>query len=343
METNFKCFKSDTVDSFIQSNEFKDIRSTKQEGVLKLPSGEYKISWDPQQHPHVSPINPNDFSEKDATRLQHGLEITGKAIFLPLPTFNLLGLVSSENIMRANNNKDMLPLICNEPETLKASLDNLITSYETPFDFENFDDGSKPPEITPEQAKTIAQLKNIQILNKDALKALRADDKLYIAGHGEAGDPLLRGTPLDPFNSFDDVNNEEDVDYTTAESIAKSLKGYVPENFSRFYTLTCHSAEARHPISLEPEALNNAATSNLNNDGKIAYAQRFANALQNEGFTNTSVTGYFGSIGVDDSTKMHKTELKLQSNHDVENIENDVTTIEIVGKRLKHTMMPQNS
>ncbi|WP_421234115.1 hypothetical protein [Aeromonas jandaei] len=334
METNFKCFKSDTVDSFIQSNEFKDIRSTKQEGVLKLPSGEYKISWDPQQHPHVSPINPNDFSEKDATRLQHGLEITGKAIFLPLPTFNLLELVSNENIVRANNNKEMPPLICNEPETLKTSLDNLIDTYENPFYLGDFDDDSKPPELTPEDAKTIAQLKNIQILNKDALKALRADDKLYIAGHGLAGDPSLRGTPLDPYSSFDDF--KEGVDYTTAESIAKSLKGYVPENFSRFYTLTCHSAEARHPISLEPEALNNAATSNLNNDGKIAYAQRFANALQNEGFTNTSVTGYFGSIGVDNFKQNHKSEFILESNNNVE-------ILEKAGKRMKITVTPQNS
>lgn len=336
METNFKCFNSDTVDSFIHSKDFKDIRSTKQAGVLTLPSGEYKISWDPQQHPHVSPINQNDFSEKDATRLLHGLEITGKAIFLPLPTYNLLTLVSDGNIMRANNNKEMLPLICNEPETLKTHLKNLIATYENPIDFGGFDDDSnddsKQPGITQEQQKTIEQLKNIQILNKDALKALRADDKLYIAGHGQAGDPFLRASPLAPYSS----SVKEGVDYTTAESIAKSLKGYVPENFSRFYTLTCHSAEARHPISLEPDALDKAATSNLNNDGKIAYAQRFANALQNEGFTNTTVTGYFGSIGVNYDKQKHTSAFILGINNDLEMAEEE-------GKRKKIKVTPQNN
>lgn len=115
-------------------------------------------------------------------------------------------------------------------------------------------------------------MQNTKILEKSVLKNIRGDDKLYILGHGHVAGEYIGNERFDvnylshlyscsqqshtsPACKADIECSLEKDEYSTPEAVAKSLKGFVPRDFSRFYTLTCHSGEARRPISLSDEDL----------------------------------------------------------------------------------------
>lgn len=336
MEAKFN-LSTHSVDSFIRTDQFKDIRSGKQEGNLQLSSGTYRISWD-QDRPQVDRNDKGSFTgikdffargcstETRASRLQNALELPGKAIFMPNPTIDMLDLICGENEMMANRGKTMLPLVANS----KADVVKLEAAREKLLDMYNGDLKSKSdPAEKKKAAGRIATLQSTTILEKSVLKNLRGDDKLYVLGHGQVGGGHIGDNRLDmnhllhlsscdqPSHTEPDCKADIETDlekdeYSTPESVAKSLKGSVPRDFSRFYTLTCHSAEARNPISLETEDLKKATQSNLDGDSKRAYAQRFANALHKEGFTQPRVTGYIGAVVVNPDGDKHTCNVKLE-------------------------------
>ncbi|WP_395755080.1 hypothetical protein [Edwardsiella ictaluri] len=331
METRFN-LPTHTVESFISTKQFSDIRKNKQECILQLSDGSYKISWH-QNHPHVDNSDngiltgiKNLFAyffsgETCAGRLQNTLEIPGKAIFIPNPTIDMLELTCYENQIMMNKGKDMVPLIVNS----KADVDKLEVARAQLLEILNKD---LKDVDSHENRKKISALQNTKILEKSVLKNIRGDDKLYILGHGHVAGEYIGNERFDvnylshlyscsqqshtsPACKADIECSLEKDEYSTPEAVAKSLKGFVPRDFSRFYTLTCHSGEARRPISLSDEDLKKAAQPDLEGDGKLAYAHRFFNALHSEGFTQPQVTGYIGAVCITPNDNKHTCEVTL--------------------------------
>lgn len=135
--------------------------------------------------------------------------------------------------------------------------------------------------------RTMVIRPNIQ--NKD-LASLRPQlHKLYILGHGIAGQDSL---------SSQDANHE----YTrvTAAQLSSLLKtSGLPANFRDIRVISCHSADATRLQSFEPKVLAHnhrpcTVKRGANTQLLIPFAQRLTQALHQAGFKAQAVTGYHG-------------------------------------------------
>ncbi|AZE50392.1 Rhs-family protein [Pseudomonas chlororaphis] len=118
-----------------------------------------------------------------------------------------------------------------------------------------------------------------------------ANDKLYIFGHGGAGD-----------NSLDSALTGAKKTVSATELAKQLADGGLPKDFRDFRILACYSADITEPASFNQVDLDIAANnSNPSLSSRArrmvgiidqSFAQSFANALVNEGFINPQVTGY---------------------------------------------------
>ncbi|QAU24206.1 hypothetical protein EO087_09575 [Dyella sp. M7H15-1] len=102
------------------------------------------------------------------------------------------------------------------------------------------------------------------------------------------------------------------LEFITAKEIAAKLEGTLPAGFSKFETLTCHSAEARRLTLFDSGTLDDTTkTGGKGEDKQEAYAQTLANELSEHGFVAPEVKGYIGSVIADENGRTRRTIVEL--------------------------------
>lgn len=128
----------------------------------------------------------------------------------------------------------------------------------------------------------------IEVANSPSGFALLDSDnaKLYITGHGFAGDPAL---------SADNVAGSMDID---AGEIATRLQaGGLLRDFVDIRVIAYYSGDSRPPSSFEVKELADAAAVDFDADPiKQPFSRALRNALKGRGFSKVKVTGYQGAV-----------------------------------------------
>ncbi|MEN3813512.1 hypothetical protein ABH309_19500 [Chromobacterium piscinae] len=116
-------------------------------------------------------------------------------------------------------------------------------------------------------------------------------------------------------------------EFITAKEIAEKLKGKLPSDFKNFEALTCHSAEASAPNSLNYSDLEKATKTTTSEEiGKReAYAQTLVNELKHRGsFNEARVKGYVGAVIVDSTGKGRRSIVKTDDYNETVMLGRDV-------------------